>query len=55
MALNVPMQDGASGRFPLPFPGELFLLTRDKTHISFRDGRQHPKNLKGRLFMTNLR
>lgn len=55
MALNVPMTTGPSGYFPLPFPGEVFLLTRDKTQMSFRDERQHSKHLKGRLFMSNIR
>lgn len=55
MAVNVPMQNGPDGSFPLPFPGEVFLLTRDKTQVSFRDVVRHAKNLKGRLFLTNLR
>lgn len=55
MAVNVPMQEGGDGRFPLPFPSEMFLLTRDKTRLSFRDSRMHVKNLNGRLFLTNLR
>lgn len=55
MALNVPMQQGPDGSFPLPFPGEVFLLTRDQVQMSFRDELRHAKHLKGRLFVTNLR
>lgn len=55
MALNVPMQNGPDGQFPLPYPGEVFLLTRDEVQMSFRDETRHAKHLKGRLFMTNLR
>lgn len=55
MALNVPLTHGPSGQFPLPFPGEIFLLTRDKTELTIRDQSRHAKKLKGRIFMTNLR
>lgn len=55
MALNVPLSHGPDGPFPLPFQGELFLLTRDKTELSIRDSARQSKKLKGRLFMTNLR
>lgn len=55
MALNVPLTHGHDGPFPLPFQGEIFLLTRDKTELTFRDSARQAKKLKGRLFMTNLR
>lgn len=55
MALNVPLSHGPDGQFPLPFQGEVFLLTRDRTEVSFRDAVYSAKRLKGRLFMTNLR
>lgn len=55
MAVNIPLTDGLQGAFPLPFVGETFLLTRDKTDLTFRDSSRHAKKLKGRLFMTNLR
>lgn len=55
MALNVPMTHGNDGSYPLPFPGEVFLITRDKVQLSFRDASRNHKYLKGRMFMTNLR
>lgn len=55
MALNIPMQSGPDGPFPLPFHGEFCLVTRGNTHLSFRDDKQHVKNLSGRLFLTNVR
>lgn len=55
MAINIPLHHGADGPFPLPFQGEAFLLTRDKTRISFKDATRSVKHLKGRLYMTNLR
>lgn len=55
MAVNIPLTTGPEGPFPLPFMGEVFLLTRDKTEVSFRDSARTAKRLKGRLFMTNLR
>lgn len=56
MAVNIPLAQGPNGAFPLPFPNELFLLTRDKTTLSFSDASQHKhKKLKGRLIITNMR
>ncbi len=56
MAINIPMTSGdAQGSYPLPFPGETFLLTRDKLSFSFRDAAHSCKNARGRLYMTNMR
>jgi WW domain-binding protein 2 len=55
MALNVPVTHGLDGPFPLPFPGEVFVLTRDKIDITVKDAHMNLKSLKGRLFVTSLR
>lgn len=55
MALNVPLTDGPDGRFPLPFPGEVFVLTRDKICLHVKDADLNLKSLKGRLFVTSMR
>lgn len=55
MAVNVPMTDSADGPFPLPFNGEVFLLTRDKIALCFKDDSHNVSSVRGRLFMTNLR
>lgn len=55
MAVNVPMTDSSDEKFPLPFNGETFLLTRDKICLSFRDQTVNVNEIRGRLFMTNMR
>lgn len=55
MAVNVPLTSGPDGQFPVPFLGETFLLTRDKTKLSFHDAAHNAKGLPCRLFLTNLR
>jgi hypothetical protein len=55
MALNVPLTDGPDGTFPLPFPGEVFVLTRDKICLSLKDADMDLKSLRGRLFVTSMR
>eukprot|EP00178_Gracilaria_changii_P006943 TRINITY_DN223_c0_g1_i3.p1 TRINITY_DN223_c0_g1~~TRINITY_DN223_c0_g1_i3.p1 ORF type:complete len:212 (+),score=25.07 TRINITY_DN223_c0_g1_i3:1231-1866(+) len=54
MAVNIPLTGGVQ-RYPLPFPGELFLLTRDKTEVTVKHAGHTAKHLKGRLYMTNMR
>lgn len=55
MALNVPLTTGPDGAFPLPFPGEVFVLTRDKIALTLKDANMHLKALKGRLYVTSMR
>lgn len=49
------MTAGPDGLYPLPFPGETFLLTRDKISLSFKDSAFNVSGVQGRLFMTNMR
>lgn len=55
MALNVPLAGGLDGEFPLPFPGEVFVLTRDKLMLHLKDAQLNMKSVKGRLFVTSMR
>lgn len=55
MALNVPLTSGLDGEFPLPFPGEVFVLTRDKLKLHLTDAQLNLKSVKGRLFLTSMR
>ena len=55
MALNVPLTRDGSGQFPLPFRGEVFMLTRDKITLSLKDGARNISDVRGRLFLTNMR
>jgi hypothetical protein len=55
MALNVPLTTGPDGPFPLPFPGEVFVLTRDKISITVKDAEMELRSLRGRLFVTSMR
>ena len=55
MALNIPMTSSSDGPFPLPYQGEVFLLTRDRIKLSFKHDTHSVKPVSGRLFMTNFR
>lgn len=55
MALNIPLTSDENGQFPLPFQGEVFMLTRDKITLTLKDGARDVPAVGGRLFLTNLR
>lgn len=49
------MLGSSDGPYPMPFPGETFLLTRDKLELGFEDANRKVGGIRGRLFITNLR
>jgi len=49
------MTDGPDGLYPEAFPKETFYLVLDHITLSFEHNGFDVSDLKGRLFMTNMR